>query len=404
MAVLTIEKEKKGKRVRVFAADWYDGIKRHRKEFKTKQAAQDFEATVRTRKRDGVYMPVEEIPTFADVAVKLLASKESLRPGSWRNADTILRRHLLKRWGQMRLDRVTVPDIEAWARELAQRRSAGTVGNVMALGGAIFDQAIRHSQWMRPNPFRIAERPAKGVEEISDTERDHGDDEGEDAITEDEIYRPEEMAALLANADESLRVMFTMAVQTGMRRGELLALRWSNVTFQPDGSGTVRVRHSVTWAKGPGDEKPTPRLYPPKTKSGLRTIPFARSTATLLKASRLRNPGDLVFPGDAGSYLRPEFVLRGIARAAKRAQLKRALGFHSLRHYFCSGLIARGESPLKVQKWAGHKNVSMTLGVYSHWVKGLGSDKPVDLLGGGLDSEQTVSSHVDEASESAISA
>jgi len=319
MAVLTIEKEKKGKRVRVFAADWYDGIKRHRKEFKTKQAAQDFEATVRTRKRDGVYMPVEEIPTFADVAVKLLASKESLRPGSWRNADTILRRHLLKRWGQMRLDRVTVPDIEAWARELAQRRSAGTVGNVMALGGAIFDQAIRHSQWMRPNPFRIAERPAKRVEEISDTERDHGDDEGEDAITEDEIYRPEEMAALLANADESLRVMFTMAVQTGMRRGELLALRWSNVTFQPDGSGTVRVRHSVTWAKGPGDEKPTPRLYPPKTKSGLRTIPFAGSTATLLKASRLRNPGDLVFPGDAVPTSVPNLCCGDCARCQARS-------------------------------------------------------------------------------------
>ena len=402
MAVLTIEKKKKGKRVRVFAADWYDGIKRHRREFRTKQAAQDFEATVRTQKRDGLYMAVEKIPLFKDVAVKWLKTKELLRPGTWRNADTILRQHLLKRWGEMRLDRVTVADIESWASKLIQRRSAGTVGNVMADGGAIFDEAIRHQQWTRPNPFRIAKQPAKQVEEISDTERDDGDEEGERAITEEEIYSPAEIAALLAHTDEDrLRLMFTMAVQTGMRRGELMALRWSNVTFNPDGTGNVRVRHSVTWAKGPGDEKPIPRLYPPKTKSGLRTIPFARSLATVLKAWRLRNPGDLVFPNDADSYLQPDFAPRGIERAAKRAQLKRALGFHSLRHYFCSSLIARGESPLKVQKWAGHKNVSMTLGVYSHWVKGLGSDKPIDLL---ADSERIVSGHVNEASEPAVSA
>src|SRR6266851_3079243 len=70
---------------------------------------------------------------------RLLASKESLRPGTWCNVDVILRQHLLRRWGDVRLDYVAVPDIEAWARELIQKRSAGTLRNVMGVGGEIFD-------------------------------------------------------------------------------------------------------------------------------------------------------------------------------------------------------------------------------------------------------------------------
>jgi integrase len=319
-----------------------------------------------------------------------------------------LRQHLLRRWGDVRLDYVAVPDIEAWARELIQKRSAGTLRNVMGVGGEIFDDAIRHGQWTRPNPFRIAKRPTKQVEEIDDPGQDDGDDDGERAISEDEIYSPTEIAALLIATDEERwRVMFSMAIQTGMRRGELLGLHWPNVLFNPaDGTGSVRVRHSLTWAKGHGDSKPAPRLYPPKTRAGRRTIPFARSLAKTLKAWKLRNPGDLVFPnGEGDDYLRPDFVTRGFARAIKRAGLGRALPFHSLRHYFCSSLLARDpRKALKVSKLAGHANIQVTLTIYAHWCKGLGSDEPVDLLDAGSDSERIVSSDLTEVGESAIKA
>jgi integrase len=400
MAVFKVKKSGK------WCADYYDGIKRHRREFKTKQAAQDFEATVRTQKRDGVYMAVEKIPIFKDVAAKLLASKETLRPGTWRNVDTILRRHLLKRWGDLRLDRVTVPDIEAWARELIDTRSAGTVRNVMGVGGAVFDEEIRHEEWSRRNPFRVAKRPVEQVEEIIDPNQDDSDDDGERAISEDEIYSPSEVAALIASGNEPrFRMIATMAAQSGMRRGELLALHWSSLTLNGDGTGRVWVRHSLTWAKGHGDSKPMPRLYPPKTKSGNREIPLPRSLVTALKSWRLRTPGDLVFPADSGGYPRPDFVVRGMAHAIKRARLSRALPFHSLRHYFCSSLLARDpRKALKVSKLAGHKNVQVTLTIYAHWCKGLGSDEPVDLLDAGSDSERTVSGELNETTESAVSA
>ena len=77
MAVFSIVKKGKKKK---WAADWYDGIDRHRREFKTKAEAEDFEAIVRTQKRDGVYIPVEKIPLFKDVAAKAACQQRIAAP------------------------------------------------------------------------------------------------------------------------------------------------------------------------------------------------------------------------------------------------------------------------------------------------------------------------------------
>jgi integrase len=384
-----------------WAVDWYDP-KRHRREFDRKGDADAFEATIRTEKQKGTYMPIEKIPTFADVSASLLASKESLRPGTWRNVDIILRQHLLPKWGALRLDYVTVPDIETWMRELIERRSTGTLRNIMTVAGEVYDEAIRHGQWSRPNPFRVAKRPVKQVEAIADPEASVDDDEdGERAITEAEVFTAPQVRSLIDHADDDMRLLVETAAQTGMRQGELLALRWSRIDFKADGTGEIRVEHSLSWAKGPGDAKPTPRLYPPKTKAGKRTIPLTRSLVTALKAHKLSHPGEIVF-SNGGDYERPERALRAVKRAKRKARNLPDLSFHALRHFFCSSLLGHGKNPLEVQKLAGHKDVSVTLKVYSHWIQN-GKSEALDLLGA-AGSEQIVSDAQGEVVDFAIKA
>jgi integrase len=161
----------------------------------------------------------------------------------------------------------------------------------------------------------------------------------------------------------------SLALATGMRRGELLALRWQNVDL--DGC-KLRVEQSLEQTKA------GLRFKSPKTKNGRRTISLPTTTVTELlnhwKAQqefRLscglgRSPDDaLVFPAQDGRPRSPNGLTKEWRLAMKAVGLDR-MTFHALRHTHASSLIAAGLDVLTISRRLGHGSPAITLGVYGH--------------------------------------
>jgi integrase len=165
-----------------------------------------------------------------------------------------------------------------------------------------------------------------------------------------DVFSPEEVWALVRSAaSEQDGAIFLTAAFTGLRRGELIALRWRDVDFT---GSLVRVRAS--YAAG--------ALTAPKSGK-VRSVPLApevaKSLAKLSQRKRFTGDDDLVFAGEAGSYLDGSALRRRYRKALADAAL-RPLRFHDLRHTFGTRMIAKADIR-RVQEWMGHADVQTTM-------------------------------------------
>ena len=191
--------------------------------------------------------------------------------------------------------------------------------------------------------------------------------------TEIEILTPAEIQRVLdALRGKSLYPIVATALGTGMRRGELLALRWKDVDL--DGA-KLHVEQSLEQTKRGGLV-----FKAPKTRHGRRTITLPSSTVAELRAHlkatlerRLmlgqgKVPDDaLVFATWDGNTRSPNAMSKEWRRAVHAAKLKAT--FHSLRHTHASSLIAAGIDVLSISRRLGHGSPDITLGVYGHLFK-----------------------------------
>jgi integrase len=169
---------------------------------------------------------------------------------------------------------------------------------------------------------------------------------------------------LRAAAGHRLEALFVLAIATGMRRGELLALRWEDIDFD---AGALSVRRTLLGIDG---EKVV--TGPPKSARGTRRIDLPKSTVAALRAHQLRMFGEglracpWVFATSPGRPLDAEKVVRSaFFPLLEKAELPR-IRFHDLRHTAATLLLAQGTHPKVVQERLGHAQISLTLDTYSH--------------------------------------
>jgi integrase len=171
-----------------------------------------------------------------------------------------------------------------------------------------------------------------------------------------EVYSPEEVWALVrAAASEQDGAIFLTAAFTGLRRGELIALRWRDADFE-----RPSIRVSGSYANG--------KLTTPKSGHG-RVVPMVPEVAAALAglAQRALSTGEdeLVFPGEFGMYLDGSAPRRRFVAACARAGL-RPIRFHDLRHTFGTLAVRGAESIEELQAWLGHAEVRTTMR-YTHY-------------------------------------
>jgi integrase len=256
-----------------------------------------------------------------------------------------LRRHLTPFFGDGPTDCVEAAEVE---RYLHAKRGAGlsakTVQNHLNFLHGVFAFSIRRG-WTTANPVALVERP-----------RSH-----RSAHRRIRFLQPEELDAVLrAVPADSLgaieRPLYLTAAMTGLRQGELLALRWSDVDWTAS-----RVRVAESFTRGAFDS--------PKSHRG-RSVPMADRLAAELERhfqrSYWRGDQDLVFAHPATGHVLDASKLRKRFRSVLARAGAPDLTFHELRHTFGTQMAAAGAPLRAIQEWMGHADASTTE-IYAHY-------------------------------------
>ncbi|NJN17253.1 MAG: site-specific integrase [Oscillochloris sp.] len=182
-----------------------------------------------------------------------------------------------------------------------------------------------------------------------------------------------EQAHVLLNAVKGhrLEALYRVALSLGLRRGEVLGVRWVDVDFT---QRTLRVATALQRQDG------KLVLSEPKTRSSARTLPLPEVLVQTLQVhqqaqERQRaelgdawNEHGMVFPTEVGTPLEPRNLIRHFKGVLKRAGLPESTRFHDLRHSCATFLIAQGVHPRVVMEILGHSQISVTMNTYGHVV------------------------------------
>jgi integrase len=301
---------------------------------------------VRATMRRGERIAPSKI-TLAELASQWLEQVTGLRRTSKSWYESALRRHVVPKIGAVKVSDLTIDDMAQLIAELGRDGLApATVRNVLVPLNRVLDHGVRRGL-LTVNPVRGLER-----HERPKVDRD-----------EMRILSAEEIDALIKAALDRYRALLATAVFTGLRQGELLGLRWSDIDLD---AGVVHVHHQVDR---------TGNVLPLKTRNARRDVLLMPALARMLREHRIGSSHsqahEYVFARPDGRPMAPDTVRRyGLLRAVERAGLnppgKPRLRFHDLRHCFASLLIAQGVNVAFASRQLGHASISTTLNTYTH--------------------------------------
>ena len=168
----------------------------------------------------------------------------------------------------------------------------------------------------------------------------------------------EQLQSFLREAkDSGVFELYYLELATGLRRGELLGLKWEDIDLE---HGDLRVRRQIARINGRVVEAPL------KTKNAYRTLPLAEDTVSILKEQKKKvGSSPWVFPSATGGPISPDSVLHMLHRVLKRAGLPK-VRFHDLRHTFATLALQNGVDIKTVSGMLGHFSAGFTLDTYAH--------------------------------------
>jgi integrase len=264
----------------------------------------------------------------------LVAIKDTIRIGTWKQYEMIVRLHIKPTLGRVRLDKLNALQIQSFYRD---RLDAGVSPRRVQYVHVTIHKALKDAVKWRLITFNVA-----------------------DAVTPPRTTKPEitpltaeQVKALLAAArGDRLEALYVLAVTTGMRIGEMFGLRWGDVDLE---AGTLQVRRTVA-ADG--------TVNPSKTASSRRTVRLSRLAIQALR--RHPRAAEWVFASTAGTPVGIcNFHKNSWRPLLKRAGLPHAR-VHDLRHTAATLMLSRGVPVKVVSEMLGHADVSTTLSIYAH--------------------------------------
>ena len=304
--------------------------------------------------------------TVAELGRKWLFEhvQPNLKPGAAANYKGSFYRHVAPALGARRLDDCTPQLIRALlGRKRAEGLSGETVAKIRRHIHAMFAFAqdeglvsVNPADGARVRGRRQANRRARGTE-----------------------LSPAQIKRLLDACPPRWRLFFTVALDTGLRRGELVGLRWGDVDLL---QRIIYIRRSIGAYDKPDELPEHDRRLTTKTEAGQRLVPILdgaqAALETLYTAAADASDEAPVFATlaprgsqdgswqPAGRPLSPRMVTRVFRRYAERAGLPPTIRLHDLRHTAITNAISQGEDILLIASFAGHAKSSTTVDVYGH--------------------------------------
>jgi len=328
---------------------------RKRKEFygKTRKEVQEKLKVALRELQQGTLVtgPQQTVAQYLNEWLKV--HKQVIRPRSYERYEAIIRLHLVPMLGKLPLQKLTGQHLQQlYTEKLESGLSSTTVSAIHSMLHTALDDAIKLGILTR-NVCEAVSPPRKVHKEMKP-------------------LTPEQVRQLLEVAKgHPQEALFILALATGMRRGELLGLKWQDIHFE---KGVLQVQRALT-------RMPTGLGYKetePKTRKSRRSIVLTAFAMEALKKHQAKQlemkiaagnaweEHDYVFCTAAGKHLHPGHdVLEELKKLLKKAALP-DVRFHDLRHSTATLLLSKGVHPKVVQEILGHSEISMTLDTYSH--------------------------------------
>jgi integrase len=277
--------------------------------------------------------------------------RDTVRQSTYEVYGHMVHPHIVPALGRLKLKNLTPAHVRSFYRHrLDAGLAPATVHKMHVVLHKALDQAVSDGL--------VPRNVAKGVK-VPQTKK-----------KEIQPLMPEQVKALLdAARGDRLEALYVLALNTGLRQGELLALKWEDVGLE---DSVLRVRRTLTRAGG------RVALGSPKTSKSRRSVRLTSGAVEALRAhlsrqleemermGSLYQPGGLVFANETGGIINPSNLRnRSFSRLLKRTGLPE-IRFHDLRHTCATLLLSRNINPKIVSEMLGHSSVSITLDIYSH--------------------------------------
>ena len=278
-------------------------------------------------------------------------AKVKVRPSSHQTYKGYIENHIKPNIGDIPIEKLTSLQLQKFYRLLLtegripriesekQPRglSAKTVRNINQVISSAMDMAVRH-KLILSNPTEGCELPKVEHRKMK-------------------TLPAEQLGAFLREAKESsVYELYYLDLATGLRRGELLGLKWEDVDLQ---NGVIHVRRQVARVDGEVKELPL------KTKNSYRNISISQDAVAMLTEMEAHRSSDYVFPSSTGGPISPDSVNNMLHRVLKRAGLP-SIRFHDLRHTFATLALQNGVDIKTVSGMLGHFSAGFTLDTYAH--------------------------------------
>jgi integrase len=341
-----------------------DGKRRRRSVggFRTKREAKAAEAEALRRIRDGVLVEPSRLTVGAYLTELWLPSMASqVRATTLGGYRHNVRAYIVPRLGDIPLQRLSTARVGAFYGELVA--SGGQKGRPLS------PKTVRYVHTTLRRALRDAVADGLVVRNVAAQARPP-----RARRVEMHTWTAAEVGAFLASVREDrLYAAWLLLATLGLRRGELLGLRWPDVDLT---SGRIAIRNTLVMVDG------KPAMAEPKTAKGRRSLTLAPQVLEAVRVHRAYQAAErlswgadytdsgLVVTTEDGRPMHPESLSSLFVRQAKRAGLS-PIRLHDLRHSVASILLAQGVHPKVVSEQLGHATIALTLDTYSHVIPSL---------------------------------
>lgn len=281
---------------------------------------------------------------YKDILFKWLEEKQlEVRTSTFTNYLKSVNQWLIPAFGECDVRSISKNDLQKFILQFSESHKRNTVINLTKPLSASF-------KWAKENGFIEC-----NVWENIKIPKDFSEKEI-DAFTREEVEK-------LLNAKGYQKIkkdMILLGYRTGMRLGEVLALKWEDINFT---ESFLMIRRTLS-----GYKNNHPEITEPKTRKSKRRIDIDKTTLEMLRVRNILNSEGYVFGKSDGSIYSRQAI--NIPRMCKSVGIK-PRSFHALRHTHATILLAAGVHPKIVQERLGHSEISTTLDTYSHMVAGM---------------------------------
>ena len=277
--------------------------------------------------------------------------KANLRPNTQMSYERRIYQHIIPALGDIHLDKLTTGDIQKFYTHL---KKGGRLLRAELYGEGLSDQTVRgihttlHAALNKAVEEKLIFRnPADGCKLPSAKPR------------EKQVLTPEEIQRLLIQArEDGCYELLLLELSTGLRRGEICALKWDDLSFK---TGALKIERQVHRVKG------ELIISQPKTQASNRSIVLPAPVLAVLKNYRHSVHSQWMFPSPVkeNSPQDPAAVRKKLSAILERADCKH-IRFHDLRHTFATASLEHGMDVKTLSTIIGHVSSSTTLNIYAH--------------------------------------